>query len=46
MERKRRSCVEEVEELIVKAKKGYYTIDKYIIEFSRLIAKYIDNLKE
>lgn len=40
------SCLEEVEELIVKAKKGYYTFDKYLIEFSRLIAKYIDDIKE
>lgn len=45
MDRNRKSCVEEVEGLIVKAKKGCYTIDKYLIEFSRLIAIFIDDIR-
>lgn len=42
----KRSCVEQVEELIARAKKGCCTLDGYIIEFSRLIAEFVDSLGE
>lgn len=40
------SCLEEIEALIDEAKRNYYTFEKYLVEFSILIAKHIDNIKE
>lgn len=42
----KRSCVEQVEELIAWAKGGGCTLDEYIIKFSRLIAEFVDSLGE
>lgn len=42
----KKSCVEQVEELIAWAKGGGCTLDEYIIKFSRLIAEFVDSLGE
>lgn len=37
-----KSCSELIEELISQSKKQCLTLDEYIIEFSRLVGKFID----